>query len=1331
MESGRSTLPAFGPGTVLLDKWRLDSLLARGTTSEVFAATHRNSRRFAIKILSPALVADPTVRTLLVEHAYLANQIPHEGVIHTLDDDVTAEGIAFTAMDLVDGETLLARWQREGRRLRPSHALEIALSVLEVLSAAHQKQITHGALGFDHVLLARGGRVKLCGFGSARHPKLVESANTVAVDVGTSIFVAPEQALGSETGTTPRSDIYAVGAMTFALLTGAFALDGATRSFGAAIPTLAEPLARALDRALAFDPAARFPSAAAMREALSDATSEAVRVKTGPRPALAQHEQTLVSVQPNAPRVRGVTAQGSSSAASTPPSEPGATSGTPGAPSASPLSGSTGARRGTATMLVAAGLDEASAKGLRGRAQAHGFRVEEAGTTSVLVFPAALANVREEALEMGGFALELAELVSDAAISLVTGVDLLTEHTATHGALRAALARAPSDASPIRLDAATARLLEASFEVAYDPTGPVLVGEKASDGGFRRLLGAPSAFVGRDADVAEVTASFSRAVGQSTAHALLVVAEAGFGKSRLVEEAVDRIRTRHSEVEVWSVNADPMRREVAFGVAARIIARASGAPRDDTPDGRRRAITARVASELAPGAAGDVARISGFLAEISGVGFTDDSPAQVQRARRDATSMGDQMRFAFLDFMSAIVSRRPLAIVVEDLQWIDAASLELLGHALSLLKPKPWMILATARPEIDAVYPLLWPATRKRLGALERVALETIARGASSSRPLDDAEVARSVALARGNPLHLEEVLRMRAEGVTDLEEGGLSDVVAKRVAALDPVTREVLSKASVFGSSFSSSGVAALSLAGAEGSGTSLSSAQLSAALDELCRRELVVASPRRRGASEYVFRHALVREVAYALLVQRERVVAHRSAGVFLERQGERESAVLAEHFARANAEAEAAAWYERSAAEALARSDVSRALELAERGLAYRPREDVALSLWATKAECHVWKLQYVEARAAASEVVSRTPRGSLLWSRSLPALATGLTRGGDPEGATRLAEGILASPVIPADKPAFAAALTALVTFSLRQGRHDLVRGLMDLGAELAGEPGADPATIAHTASARSWCAMFAGDFSECLRHDREVVRRFEEAGDLRNGCRETASVGYDLTMLGAYEEAELAFRSALAVAERLGIARVVAGAKHHLSLVTLRLGRLEEAHRLALEALDLGRGSADSFALASMRLYLGLVLAAQGDDLGAAKALLDSIESFAPTPAARAWPLSELARVRLSEGRIEEAIAAAEAAMAVVAASGPAEEGDAVIRLTHAEVLLASGRTADAQRAAGRARSRLDERAERISDATLRQSFLYRIPEHARTIELSHRLSSSA
>src|SRR5277367_6751235 len=91
-------------GTTLKDKWRLDALIGRGGMATVYAATHRNGKRVAVKVLNPELSRNAGVRERFVREGYLANRVGR-GAVAALDDDVE-DGSVFLVMELLEGETL-------------------------------------------------------------------------------------------------------------------------------------------------------------------------------------------------------------------------------------------------------------------------------------------------------------------------------------------------------------------------------------------------------------------------------------------------------------------------------------------------------------------------------------------------------------------------------------------------------------------------------------------------------------------------------------------------------------------------------------------------------------------------------------------------------------------------------------------------------------------------------------------------------------------------------------------------------------------------------------------------------------------------------------------------------------------------------------------------------------------------------------------------------------------------------------------------------------------------------------------------------------------------
>src|SRR5579871_6444833 len=101
-------------GTVLQEKWKLDSLLGIGGMAAVYAATHRNGKRVAVKMLHPGLSVSSEAKGRFLSEGYAANAVKHPGVVSVLDDDVSDDGAAFLVMELLEGETLEARASRAG-----------------------------------------------------------------------------------------------------------------------------------------------------------------------------------------------------------------------------------------------------------------------------------------------------------------------------------------------------------------------------------------------------------------------------------------------------------------------------------------------------------------------------------------------------------------------------------------------------------------------------------------------------------------------------------------------------------------------------------------------------------------------------------------------------------------------------------------------------------------------------------------------------------------------------------------------------------------------------------------------------------------------------------------------------------------------------------------------------------------------------------------------------------------------------------------------------------------------------------------------------------------
>jgi serine/threonine-protein kinase len=262
-------------GRTVRGKWRLDALLGVGGSAAVYAATHRNGKRGALKILRRDLAYDGELRERFLREGYVANLVGHPGVVAMLDDDIDDDGSPFLVMELLDGSTL-ERVLRKRKSMPLRDVLRIAESVLDVLAAAHAQGIVHGDIKPANVFLTKGGEVKLLDFGIAR---FTEGSQVHGVALGTPAYMSPEQARGDSVD--GRTDLWALGGLMFALITGqrpreaasageelVMAQDEPMRKLSDLAPDLSRELAEVVDRALTFDRGLRWPDALTMQQAL-------------------------------------------------------------------------------------------------------------------------------------------------------------------------------------------------------------------------------------------------------------------------------------------------------------------------------------------------------------------------------------------------------------------------------------------------------------------------------------------------------------------------------------------------------------------------------------------------------------------------------------------------------------------------------------------------------------------------------------------------------------------------------------------------------------------------------------------------------------------------------------------------------------------------------------------------------------------------------------------------------------------------------------------------------------------------------------------------------
>jgi serine/threonine-protein kinase len=297
-------------GSVLRGKYTIDAVLGVGGMAVVYAATHRNRKRFAVKMLRQDVSKQPSVRERFLREGYVANTVDHPGAVAVLDDDADDDGTAFLVMELLEGRSVDAICDDAGGRLSVDTVASIALQLLDVLVAAHAKGVVHRDIKPANLFVTSDGQLKVLDFGIARIREVAGVIHTTHTGAlfGTPAFMAPEQAAGRLREVDEQTDVWAVGATMFTLLTArlvhqadnahALLVAAATEdapSLALFSPQVPPEVSAVVDRALSRSKMDRWLSAAAMRDALAQARG-VLSMVTLPRPPIALPERLALSL---------------------------------------------------------------------------------------------------------------------------------------------------------------------------------------------------------------------------------------------------------------------------------------------------------------------------------------------------------------------------------------------------------------------------------------------------------------------------------------------------------------------------------------------------------------------------------------------------------------------------------------------------------------------------------------------------------------------------------------------------------------------------------------------------------------------------------------------------------------------------------------------------------------------------------------------------------------------------------------------------------------------------------------------------------------------------
>jgi len=260
-------------GTVLGGRYKLVERIASGGMGDVWRGTDEVlGRTVAVKILLPSLLEEPGFAERFRGEARTMATINHPGVVDVYDYGSDPQAGAYLVMEYVEGDAL-SRTLSKVSRLTPARTMALMAQAADALHAAHEKGIVHRDVKPGNLLVRPDGTLVLTDFGIARSAAVGQLTQAGAV-LGTASYISPEQATGGVA--TPLSDIYALGVVAYQCLSGHRPFEGDNpleiamrhvREQAPPLPGDVPPAVRAIvERAMAKDPSARYPTAAAFAQ---------------------------------------------------------------------------------------------------------------------------------------------------------------------------------------------------------------------------------------------------------------------------------------------------------------------------------------------------------------------------------------------------------------------------------------------------------------------------------------------------------------------------------------------------------------------------------------------------------------------------------------------------------------------------------------------------------------------------------------------------------------------------------------------------------------------------------------------------------------------------------------------------------------------------------------------------------------------------------------------------------------------------------------------------------------------------------------------------------
>lgn len=724
----------------------------------------------------------------------------------------------------------------------------------------------------------------------------------------------------------------------------------------------------------------------------------------------------------------------------------------------------------------------------------------------------------------------------------------------------------------------------------------------------RGVEGVETNLVGRAAEMEQLRAAYNEVAQQGVTRSVLVAAEAGLGKSRLMQELMQWAEIDERDFFIFRGQTSPSASGTPYALLRDTLSFRFEIQESDPLDAVRLKLETGMAA-LCPNDP-HIQEKAHFIGHLAGWDFS--ASPYLRGVRGDPLQIRSIALHFLTLFFHAVAGVDPVALFLEDLHWADGNSLDAFRHLLCNLPPRtPFLLIANTRPTLFERDPAWQTLAQTRIDLQPLSAVDSAILVADILRHVSELPAMLQELIVRqadGNPFYIEELIKMLIEeGVIQTGEAEwrvaterlaslrvpptLTGVLLARLDSLPAAERLALQRAAVIGRIFWDAALQALNE-------EAISLADCQAWLASAQRRELIFQHPESAfaGTWEYIFKHALLHDVAYESLLKRERADYHARAARWLEaisgvRRGEYLSQI-AEHYEKAGDSPQADHYFAQAGDQAM------RVSAFADAANFYTRVQSATSSRHLKLAEAHYRLSDFLSARAAIQTAQSTAVNASDR-AAALALLGEMTSELGDYAAAQEiLAEAI---PLARAsnDQLTLCRTLYALGDVNWRQDKLDEARTALEESLKLA--RALDEVTHELFALNRLGAVtLMEGKNDEAERCFAKVYERARAVGN-----RERAMAALNNLAAVADRRADFALgqeygRQALALAREVGAQQDIALYLINLAFGDIELGHLDAARAGLREGLELAlRLGALPWAVAAVKNF-GFLAYAEGN-----------------------------------------------------------------------------------------------------------------------------------